>query len=266
MRQITKDHANLKTLNIRLETLVAELEKDLDRVSRNTTNTNTNLSLQAQYQHQSTVLDLESPDPATSNSMPQATPEQQTSLFNIISNQRERFKIRCQELESDNIAAKQHHTFLTNELDKLRSDNVKLYEKVRYLQSAGGGRPRPDKFKQSDIEYDADDENLLKKYTSDYESRLDPFSKFSLREKQKRYTNLKLHDKFTLNFGRFILSNSTSRLVFCLYVLVIHLLIFFNLYHMAHHTSSNRDLSAECAHAFKHHMAQVHGNADFHID
>ncbi len=254
---------------------MAELEKDLDKMSRTASDPDTinlsktvNLLKQQQQQQQSIVLNLESPQETSLNLINDLAnnPSEDSSLFKIISSQRERFKIRCQELESDNIAAKQHHTFLTNELDKLRSDNLKLYEKVRYLQSVGG-RSRSDKYKQSDIEYDADnDETILNKYNNDYESRLDPFSKFHLNEKKRRYTNLKLHDKFTLNLGKFILSNSTSRLIFCLYVLIVHLLIFFNLYHMAHHTSSNRDLSAQCAHEYKNHMAKVHGNSDFHFD
>ena len=122
------------------------------------------------------------------------------------------------------------------------------------------------KSKRSDVEYDADDNSddvLLNKYTTDYEKRLDPFSKFSFREKQKRYANLQLHDKFTLNFGRFILSNKTSRLIFCAYFLIIHLLIFLNLYHVAHADASHRDLSVVCAHAYKNHMAEVHGNNKF---
>jgi len=35
------------------------------------------------------------------------------------------------------LGQQQQITMLQNETDKLRSDNVKLYEKVRYLQSAG---------------------------------------------------------------------------------------------------------------------------------
>ena len=103
----------------------------------------------------------------------------------------------------------------------------------------------------------------MNKYTNDYEKRLDPFSKFSYQEKQRSYANLKLHDKFTLSFGRFILSNKTSRMIFCGYFLIIHLLIFLNLYHLAHNESTHRDLSVECALAYKNHMVEVHGNSKF---
>ena len=198
-----------------------------------------------------------------------STEKPDLSLFNIVSNQRERFKAKCQELEAEALAGKQQIVFLTNELDQLRSDNVKLYEKIRYLQSATSGLKanKSNKVKQSDYEYDGDNDDaaVLNKYSSAYESRLDPFSKFGFREKQRRYANLKLHDKFTLNFGRFILSNGLSRMIFCGYFLVLHLLVFFNLYHMAHHTASRIDLSVECANAYKNHMAEVHGKKDFHI-
>lgn len=277
LETVTKENANNSKINSELQNLVAQLEKDLLKVARKQQGSSNQTS-----NHQSTVLNLndfnEDSDknggyPATSivlnnedeNTEVDNEEKNSASLFNIVSNQRERFKVKCQELEADNLASNQQIILLKNELDQLRSDNVKLYEKIRFLQSASG--KKTNKYKQSDIEYDADnDEAVLNKYTSAYESRLDPFSKFSYREKQRRYTNLKLHDKFTLNFSRFILSNSTSRMIFCGYFIILHLLVFFNLYHSAHTTHSNRDLSIECAHAYKNHMAEVHGKQNFSLE
>lgn len=268
LEYITKEHAELKQSNHDLQKLVVELEKDLLRVARNQKPDISKksipmsvLSLDIESNTESISIDLDENDNRDDDET-----KNDKSLFNIVSNQRERFKIKCQELESDNIASKQQIGFLTNELDQLRSDNLKLYEKIKFLQSAGNSK-KANKYKQSDIEYDADsDESVLNKYTTAYENRLDPFSKFSYREKQRRYANLKLHDKFTLNFGRFILSSSTSRMIFCGYFIILHLLVFLNLYHAAHNASSKRDLWAECAHAYKNHMAEVHGKSDFHFD
>jgi len=47
--------------------------------------------------------------------------------------------------------------------------------------------------------------------------------------------------------------------------LIVHLLIFLSLYHMAHHTASTRDLSAECADSFREHMHKVHGDNHFDV-
>ena len=82
------------------------------------------------------------------------------SLFQIVSNQRERFRLRAQELETEMMAGKQQVIFLTNELDRLRSDNVKLYEKIKFLQSV----PNNKKQSQSDLELaDLDDSNHVLK-------------------------------------------------------------------------------------------------------
>jgi hypothetical protein len=46
------------------------------------------------------------------------------------------------------------------------------------------------------------------------------------KEKQKKYESLKLHEKFALNFGRFILSSHQSRTFFVIYFILVHILIF----------------------------------------
>ncbi|GCB69946.1 hypothetical protein scyTo_0010673 [Scyliorhinus torazame] len=60
---------------------------------------------------------------------------QMDSLLSIISSQRERFRARNQELESDNRMMQQTLHALQSELDNLRADNIKLYEKIKFLQS-----------------------------------------------------------------------------------------------------------------------------------
>ncbi|XP_053376452.1 uncharacterized protein LOC128547513 [Mercenaria mercenaria] len=111
------------------------------------------------------------------------------SLLPIVQSQRERYRVRAQELEAQTIGQQQQITMLQNEIDKLRSDNVKLYEKVRYLQSAG----------YSTKAAGHHDDGTLTKYSTQYEERLDPFSSFSRKERIKRYMNLKPYDKITLS-------------------------------------------------------------------
>jgi len=100
------------------------------------------------------------------------------SLLPIVQSQRERYRLRAQELEAQNVAQTQQVQLIQNELDKLRSDNLKLYEKIKFLQSY------PSKAGESSVEVES-------RYSSQYEAKLDPFSSFSKKEKQKRYMNLK---------------------------------------------------------------------------
>jgi homeobox protein cut-like len=278
--KLVVDNKELVSSNLEQKRLIIELEKDLMNLAGNKTTDNmisSNGTTAASFQ-QSALLNESSGESTTgsilndldttgelalkSSSRPSNNDNKDgadMSLFNIVSNQRERFRVRVQELEGENMSAKQQIIFLTNEIDRLRSDNVKLYEKIKYLQSATS-KSTGGEYESIDLEESiGGGAGLLNKYTSEYEKRLDPFSKFNYREKQKRYSNLKLHDKFTFQFGKFILGNKTARLVFAGYFLVIHLLIFISLYFMAHSSAYARDLSAECASSYKDHMAQVHG-------
>uniref|UniRef100_A0A8C4UIX1 Protein CASP n=2 Tax=Falconidae TaxID=8949 RepID=A0A8C4UIX1_FALTI len=120
------------------------------------------------------------PSPGTS------FPEGQVdSLLSIISSQRERFRARNQELEGENRMMQHTVHALQSELDNLRADNIKLYEKIKFLQSyPGRGGSRDD---------------TEQRYSSQYEERLDPFSSFSRKERQRKYLSLSPWDKATLS-------------------------------------------------------------------
>ncbi len=138
------------------------------------------------------------------------------------------------------VAYQQQAQLLTNEMDKLRSDNVKLYEKIKFLQAyptkvstnkawtshevlkTGGELWRCGQRKHKcrfltwqplfhllSLEHTKCSLCLLQssvvsddtesRYSSQYEERLDPFSSFSKKERQRKYMNLKPYDKITLS-------------------------------------------------------------------
>jgi homeobox protein cut-like len=173
------------------------------------------------------------------------------ALTAIVISQRERFRIRNVELENENVSLKQQIGIFQNEMDKLRSDNIKLYEKIKFVQAYPTTRGTDDS---------------IDRYSRGYEASLDPFTNFTKQEKQKKYESLKLHEKFALNFGRFILSSHKSRTFFVIYFILVHILIFLSLYKMVHVGSSVRDMSQICFDKFREHMAGVHGEKDFHLE
>lgn len=168
------------------------------------------------------------------------------SLLPIVSSQRERFRQRNMELEAE---CKQHRStasILQRETDSLRADNVKLYEKIKFLQSYPGTRKT------------VDDREAMTRYSSQYEAQLDPFTAFSAREKERKYKQLSGPDKATLVLGRFILSNKVARMVAFFYTLLLHLLIFLVLIKLTGMESCERDMYAECAKRFTEHMQLFH--------
>ncbi|GFR72924.1 protein CASP [Elysia marginata] len=170
------------------------------------------------------------------------------SLLPIVQSQRERYRLRAQELEAQTLSQQQQVTVLQNEMDKLRSDNVKLYEKIRFLQSypVKGGAT----------------DDVTNSYSSQYEERLDPFTSFSRKERQRRYLELKPYDKITLSMGRLIMGNKTARAFAFFYTLILHLLVFLVLYKLAHTESCKRDMMADWHERYAEHMMKVHGAKD----
>uniref|UniRef100_A0A0L8GLG5 Protein CASP n=1 Tax=Octopus bimaculoides TaxID=37653 RepID=A0A0L8GLG5_OCTBM len=177
-----------------------------------------------------------------------------SSLLPIVQSQRERYRLRAQDLETQNLVLKQQVTLLQNETDKLRSDNVKLYEKIRFLQSY------PSK-SESHINVDETESQ----YSSQYEERLNPFNTFNRKERMKRYMNLKPYDKITLSMGRFIMGNKVARTVTFFYTIFLHCFVFLVLYKLAHTESCKRDMAAECQARFAEHMMKFHKHTDTEV-
>uniref|UniRef100_A0A3B4AJ62 Protein CASP n=1 Tax=Periophthalmus magnuspinnatus TaxID=409849 RepID=A0A3B4AJ62_9GOBI len=168
---------------------------------------------------------------------------QMDSLLSIISSQRERFRSRNQELEAESRSMQQTMQALQTELDSLRADNIKLYEKIKFLQSYPGKAGGSD--------------DTVMRYSSQYEERLDPFASFSKRERQRRYLSLSPWDKATLSLGRVILSNKMARTIAFFYTLFLHCLVFLVLYKTAWSESIGRDCSAFCA-KYADHLHRFH--------
>lgn len=182
------------------------------------------------------------------SSSSQADQGQMDSLLSIISSQRERFRSRNQELEVTNSSLQQTLQALQSELDSLRADNIKLYEKIKFLQSY------PTRAGDSD--------DTVMRYSSQYEERLDPFSSFSKKERQRRYQSLSPWDKATLSLGRVILSNKTARTIAFFYTLMLHCLVFLVLYKAAWSESMGRDCAAFCAKKYSDHLHRFHEDGD----
>jgi len=257
--EVDKRNRDLENANSELKQLNVQLEKDLlniggvsdlfRRSPEGQTSDSTETEIIQDLLNQPTTQLNGKLVPRTKASTPAASDE---TLTAIVISQRERFRLRNIELEGENVSLKQQIGMFQNQVDQLRSDNIKLYEKIKFVQSYPRTR--------------AADETIDNRYSSDYEASLDPFTTFTKQEKQKKYESLKLHEKFALNFGRFILSSHQSRTFFVIYFILVHVLIFLSLYRMVHVGSSVRDLSQECFDKFREHMAGVHGEKDFHIN
>ncbi|GAA5968216.1 hypothetical protein JCM8115_006159 [Rhodotorula mucilaginosa] len=162
----------------------------------------------------------------------------ETSILPIITSQRDRFRQRNSELEEE--LRRQFNTIseLRSEIKTLQADNLKLYEKVRYLQSY---RDENSVAKQqagfSNVV--RGDEELVR-YQNKYEESMNPFEAFRGRERGRAIHNLNPLEKVLLTLSTVVLSNRVARNLFVLYALGLHFFVLSTLYHYT--------LSSEAAH------------------
>ncbi|CAH7671413.1 protein CASP [Phakopsora pachyrhizi] len=167
----------------------------------------------------------------------------ESSILPIITSQRDRFRQRNAELEEELRRQFESMTSCRNEIKSLQADNLKLYEKVRYLQSYsnqqnsgssiggvehvdGSGWISSSRNRPSNEVSRKDEE--LSKYRGLYEDHMNPFEKFRGRERMGALRSLNPLDKLVLSLANFVLGNRLMRNLMMVYLIMVHLILFFS--------------------------------------
>lgn len=156
-----------------------------------------------------------------------------SSILPIITQQRDRFRTRNTELEEELKKSWNTATQLRKDLEAVKRDNVELYEKARYASSYKRGAPmlEPGSVTESN-------------YRNIYEEGLSPYQQFKGRENERALSKMGPVERALYLLTRTILVNRTSRYLFGLYCLALHLLVMLILmYGVSWHTSA--ELSSE---------------------
>ncbi|KJE94542.1 hypothetical protein CAOG_05174 [Capsaspora owczarzaki ATCC 30864] len=166
-------------------------------------------------------------------------------LLPIVAGQRDRFRQRNTELEVENRTLLQQMASLRADIDALRSDNVKMYEKVKFLQSY------PTKAS-------ATGNDAIERYSTQYEEQLNPFREFHAQERQRKVQALNATERITLSMGRFIMSNKYARSFVFFYSIILHALVFLVLYKLSWSQACQDESAALCVDRFAVHMREEH--------
>ncbi|GAA6023391.1 hypothetical protein JCM10207_002531 [Rhodosporidiobolus poonsookiae] len=163
---------------------------------------------------------------ATARSTPNAA---EASILPIITSQRDRFRQRNGELEEE--LRRQFSTIseLRGEVKTLQTDNLKMYEKVRYLQSyrdEGGMAARQAVGFSNVVRGDEE----LGTYKNKYEESMNPFEAFRGRERGRAHQRLNPLEKLLLSLSNVVLSNRLTRNLFVVYAFGLHFFVLSTLY------------------------------------
>ncbi|KAF7361668.1 Golgi membrane protein [Mycena venus] len=252
--------ASLQTSEERLATTTAELEKqkilneklETDLVSMNSHKSNGDLASEADSTDVLAGLDLgrktaclffctslhfltqcESQEqPVRSSPIPFAS-SADTTILPIVTSQRDRFRQRNAELEEELRKQFQIISELRTEIKNLQSDNLKLYEKVRYMQSyreEAGSRPVTSQLDPLPTPSGSSRPDDMSKYRTRYEEAMNPFEAFRGREANLAYQKLNHIERGVLVLTKGILGNRRTRAFFIFYALALHLLVMYTTY------------------------------------
>jgi homeobox protein cut-like len=201
-----------------LEKLVSSLERDLERAiatpapNPSRTGSLRKLDLVPTDGSPSTlqqVLDPDSSPPADadpSTPLPALPPQRSASITaqeradddhsvaTIVMAQRDRLRARCEALEAERDSFKHELQAQVQASESLKSDNTKLYEKVRYLQNYNRQGPgmgqRGSAYHRGSAAAAADRDLDLEALEQRYEASVDPFKQFSRAERQRKLNEM----------------------------------------------------------------------------
>ncbi|CEL60960.1 Protein CASP OS=Saccharomyces cerevisiae (strain ATCC 204508 / S288c) GN=COY1 PE=1 SV=2 [Rhizoctonia solani AG-1 IB] len=171
-----------------------------------------------------------------------ATPQPDNSILPIVTSQRDRFRQRNAELEEELRKQFESITELRNEIKTLQSDNMKLYEKVRYMQSYR------DEGSASWSSVTAQANTDLGKYRTMYEDSLNPFQAFRGQEAARAAQDLNVVERTVLVITRQVLGNRRARTAFIAYAFFLHGLVLYTTYQCAGSSQNSVRVPAGNAH------------------
>jgi homeobox protein cut-like len=171
-----------------------------------------------------------------------------SGILPMITAQRDRFKGRNAQLEKELSESHRNISQLRQEIAALQKDNLNLYEKTRYVSSYNRGSSNsshPSASASSASAY-ATNPNpatvamggtgnpgiALDRYRKAYESNISPFAAFRGRESARAYKRMSLPERVVYSVTRMVLASRTSRNLFAMYCVALHVLVFFALYWM----------------------------------
>ncbi|KAL9189452.1 hypothetical protein ACHAXT_009127 [Thalassiosira profunda] len=188
------------------------------------------------------ILDPEAPP--VSNPLPsKATPSPAAdsdkarddhSVATIVMAQRDRLRARCDALEAERDGFKRELQAQVGNAEGLKSDNAKLYEKVRYLQSFGGKNPSGGAAQYRGRGAPPSGSLDLEALEQRYEASVDPFRQFSRAERQRKFNEMSPMEKIVFIVAKTTLGSKEMRTTLFFYVLAMHLLVFVTTYHWSH--------------------------------
>eukprot|EP00977_Amphora_coffeiformis_P022971 scaffold11998_cov174-Amphora_coffeaeformis.AAC.23 len=257
------------------DSLVARLERDLEQAIAATPPSGSHHSAPVKSephplqddQSSTTLQSVLDPESAPPPKSPASTPnpsmlrrvasekaDDDHSVATIVMAQRDRLRARCEALEAERDSFKRELQVQVQASESLKTDNTKLYEKVRYLQNYNKGPNN-----RRGMDRDLDLETLEQRY----EASVDPFRQFSRAERQRKLNEMSPVERAVFIVAKTVLGTKEMRTALFFYVVALHLLVFFTTTHWSHsETCQSRNNEHLAILPHEQQTAHLRGNAN----
>jgi len=241
--QLRDQVQTLEFAKLEADKVVASLEADLDKaISKSSTTSssqpaskkslppvesNNTTTLQNVLDPNSSIPDVQKEKKIETSAAEKATDDH--SVATIIMAQRDRLRVRCDTLEAERDSFKRELQTQADSAESLKTDNTKLYEKMRYLQSYKGNSGSRGAYTRT-TSRDLDLEALEQRY----EASVDPFRQFSRSERQRKLNEMSPMERTVFVVAKTMLGSKEMRTFLFFYVLAMHFLVFQTTYHWSH--------------------------------
>ncbi|KAI1262146.1 CASP C terminal-domain-containing protein [Xylariaceae sp. FL1019] len=162
-----------------------------------------------------------------------------SGILPMITAQRDRFKKRNSQLETELSESHRNVSQLRQEIAALQRDNLQLYEKTRYVSTYNRGGPSASSSSAYASNPNPSTVSIggtgnpgieMDRYRKAYESNISPFAAFRGRESARAYKRMSLPERVVYSITRMVLASRASRNLFAAYCVALHLLVFLSLY------------------------------------
>lgn len=245
--QLKQKISEMEKAQIDANKVIASLEADLDKAVSTVTSpvkSKSKASLPAVPQENPAtlqrVLDPNAPPPPPPPPLDSETKVSKASaaekaaddhsVATIIMAQRDRLRARCDALEAERDSFKRELQAQVDAAESLKTDNTKLFEKMRYLQSYKGNNTTARANFRNNNSRDLDLEALEQRY----EASVDPFRQFGRAERQRKLNEMSPVERTVFVVSKTMLGSKEMRTFLFFYILAMHLLVFLTTYHWSH--------------------------------
>jgi homeobox protein cut-like len=180
-----------------------------------------------------------------------------SGMLPMITAQRDRYKNKNADLELQ--LQKSHSTIqsLRSEISSLQKDNLNLYEKTRYVSTYARGSHATASSASAysatapahtaiaiDDGVESSGGGLDQRYRPAYEANISPFAAFRSRESSRAFRRMALPERVVFQITKMVLATRTSRNLFAMYCLALHLLVLGMLYYLGSTTTAGKIVTA----------------------